>query len=97
MTNLNNTSTKSVNIEIKEQIEIIDKITMNDKISINDKIEQQINKINNVNPVVNDVDNFDYDSDYEYSYRVVVIGAVGATLELVKTKKSKSIIEEYKN
>ena len=88
MTTLNNTSVKSTDVEIKKQNEII----LNE-ININDKIEQNINQVGQSAKAKKTnhlcVDDSDYDSEYEYSYNVVIIGAAGATLELVKTKKVK--------
>jgi hypothetical protein len=88
MTTLNNTSVKSVDIEIKKQNEF-----MLDKTIINDKIEQKINQVGQVVKAKKTnhlcVDDSDYDSEYEYSYNIVILGVAGATLELVKKKKIK--------
>ena len=88
MIKLNNIIVKSTDVKTKKQNKII-----LDEININGQIEKKINQdVQTVHCKKTNylcVDDSDFDSEYEYSYRVVVIGAAGATLELVKEKKIK--------
>ena len=56
---------------------------------INEQIVKVINSDNSDNKINKKSYLDNSDSEYEYNYKFVVIGAVGATLELFKTKKYK--------
>jgi hypothetical protein len=61
------------------------------KPSINTTIEKRINELNKHKKEEEEEDILSEDSEYIYTWKMVVIGAMGATFERVKVKKSEFV------